>query len=309
MKIQPQRSPWPIIIIVIIMLTFFSMIVVGLVMLIMTTEDLNIGNVAVIPVKGVIMIDKSEQLFSAEVIAAATTITEQIKYAETDPAIQAIVFDINSPGGAPVASAEIARAIRECNKTTVAVIREVGASGAYWLASAADYIIANEVSTTGSIGVLGSYLQYSGLMERYNVSYERFVAGEYKDMGSPYREMSSKEKEMYQSKIDAMHDIFVREVAINRNLEEEYVETLATGQIYLGIEAKELGLVDEIGGKEEAYSYIENTLAIAVEPVEYEEEKSFLEMLASTLSNTGFHVGLGIGSALVENENAEISLG
>ncbi len=308
MKMQPQRNPWPIIIIVIAVLTLFSMIVIGFVTIMITAEDISTGNVAVIPIKGVIMIDKSEQLFSASTIAAATTIIQQIEKAEKDPQIQAIVFDINSPGGAPVASAEIARAIKECNKTTVAVVREVGASGAYWAASASDYIIANEVSITGSIGVLGSYLQYSGLMERYNVSYERFVGGQYKDMGTPYREMSSKEKQLYQSEIDLMHDIFVNAVAENRNMDPEYLQNLATGQVYLGVEAVELGLIDKLGGKKEAYDYIGNSLGIAVQPVAFEEDKSFIEMLASALDNTGFNVGLGIGNALVESDNADISL-
>ena len=305
---ETQRSPWLLIIIVIGILTVFSILVVGFVTLVLTGEDIKAGNVAVVPIKGVIMIDDSSDLFSATSIASSTSIVEQIEKAEKDPAIQAIVFDINSPGGAPVASAEIARAIKECNKTTVAVIREYGASGAYWAASAADYIIANEVSVTGSIGVLGSYLQYGGLMERYNVSYERFVAGEYKDMGSPYREMSGEEKQLYQSELDAMHDIFVKSVAENRGMSYENVDAMATGQIYLGIDAVDNGLIDELGGKKEAYAYIQNKLSITVEPVEY-EEKSFLQMLASAMDTNAFRVGQGIGSALVQNDdNARVSL-
>jgi protease-4 len=309
MKILPQpRSPWPLIIIVIGILTVFSIVVIGFVTMLVAGDDMQTGNVAVIPVKGVIMIDDTSSMFSASSIASSTSIVEQIEKAEYDASIQAIVLDINSPGGAPVASAEIARAVQETTKPTVAVIREYGASGAYWIASAADYIIANPVSVTGSIGVLGSYVQYSGLMERYNVSYERFVAGDYKDMGTPYREMSSEEKALYQSELNSMHDIFVKEVAANRNMEETYVESLATGQIYLGIDAVENGLIDELGGKTEAYAYIERTANMTVQPVEYEEEKSFVELLASALDNTGFNVGMGIGSALVESENAGIRL-
>ncbi|MFA6888821.1 MAG: signal peptide peptidase SppA [Candidatus Woesearchaeota archaeon] len=309
MKIpETTRSPWLLIIIVIGILTMFSIFVVGFVTLLFTGEDIQAGNVAIIPIKGVIMIDGSSDLFSASSVASSTSIIEQIEKAEKDSAIQAIVFDINSPGGAPVASAEITRAIKECNKTTVAVVREYGASGAYWAASAADHIIANEVSVTGSIGVLGSYLQYGGLMERYNVSYERFVAGDYKDMGSPYREMSTEEKSLYQSEINAMHRVFVQSVAENRGMSYEEVETLATGQIYLGIDAINNGLIDELGGKKEAYTYIETTLNIIVEPVEY-EEKSFFQMLASAMDNSAFKVGQGIGSALVETDNsARLSL-
>lgn len=259
------------------------------------------GNVAVIPIKGTIMIDNDESFFATSV-ASSTDIVKLIQKAENDPSIEAIVFDINSPGGAPVASAEIARAIKEAEKPTVAVIREVGASGAYWAASAADHIIANEISITGSIGVLASYLEYGDLLEEYNVSYARFVSGAHKDMGTPYREMTSEEAEIYQQTLDKLHAVFINAVAQNRDLEYAYVQELATGQIYVGSEALDLGLIDQLGGKEEAYDYIAQEVGITVEPVAFEEEKSFFEVLASALDNSAFHVGTGIGAVLVEND-------
>ncbi len=301
-NIEQQRSPWLIIIMVLFLLTIFSFVVVGFIAILLAGGETAVtGNVAVIPIKGVIMIDKEDKLFATGV-ASSTSIVALIEKAEKDTAVQAIVFDINSPGGAPVASAEISRAIKEATKPTVAVIREVGASGAYWAASAADLIIANEVSITGSIGVLASYLQYGDLLERYNISYERFIAGEYKDMGSPYRKMSEEEKELYQGELDIMHDIFIRSVAENRGLTYEYTESLATGQIYLGVQALDLGIVDQLGGKKEAYAYLEEQLGIDVKPVPYEEEKSFLELLASVLDSTAFHVGTGIGAVFVEED-------
>ncbi len=302
-KQEQQKSPWLIITGIVFLLTVFSFFVIGVVTILLATTDFETGNVAVIPIKGIIMIDEDSSLFSSSGIASATEIVEQIQKAQDDSSIEAIVFDINSPGGSPVASSEIARAIKEANKTTVAVIREVGASGAYWAASAADHIIANEVSITGSIGVLASYIEYSGLMERYNVSYERFVAGKYKDMGSPYKEMSDEEKAIYQSELNTMHDIFIKAVAENRNLEYDYVEELATGQIYIGVDALSLGLIDELGSKQEAYAYLEKEFGTAIIPVEYEEEKSFLEELMSALDQTAFHVGAGIGAVLVEEND------
>lgn len=303
-KQEPQRSPWIIILFVLFFLTCFSFFVIAVLTFLFTDNVLAGGNVAVIPIKGVIMIDEDSSLFSSSGIASSTEIVEQIQLAQEDPTIEAIILDINSPGGAPVASAEITRAIKEANKTTVAVIREVGASGAYWAASAADHIIANEVSITGSIGVLASYIEYSGLMERYNVSYERFVAGKYKDMGTPYREMSEEEKQLYQNELDLMHDIFIRAVAENRDLEYAYVKELATGQIYLGVTALELGLIDKLGSIQEAYTYIEETKGIEVEPVAFETEKSFWEELASALDQSAFHVGTGIGAVLVQDEES-----
>ena len=297
------RSPWLVVIGIIFLLSVFSFFVLGFVALMVSdTESVKAGNVAVIPIKGVIMINEDDSLFATGV-TSSTSVVALIEKAEQDETIEAIVFDINSGGGSPVASAEIARAIKESSKPTVAVIREVGASGAYWAASAADHIIANEVSITGSIGVLASYLEYGNLLERYNVSYERFTAGKYKDMGTPYREMSPEEKTLYQSELDIMHEIFIAAVAENRGLTYDTVEPLATGQIYLGVQAVENGLIDQLGGKQEAYAYLAEQLGVEVIPMPYEEEKSFLELLVSAMDNTAFNVGTGIGAVLVEEDN------
>ena len=90
---------------------------------------------------------------------------------EENKDIKAIVLEINSPGGSAVASDEIASAVKKSNKPTVAVIREAGASGGYWIASSTDHIIANRMSITGSIGVISSYLEFSGLIEKYWVGW------------------------------------------------------------------------------------------------------------------------------------------
>ncbi len=302
-KQEQPRTPWLLIMGGVILLFIVSFFVFCFVVILIASDSApTTGNVAVIPIKGVIMIDNEDSLFATSV-ASSTDIVKLIEKAEADPSIQAIVFDINSPGGAPVASAEISRGIKEANKTTVAVIREVGASGAYWAASAADHIIANEVSITGSIGVLASYLEYGDLLARYNVSYARFVSGNHKDMGTPYREMTTGEKEIYQQTLDKMHEVFINSVAENRGLEYDYVKELATGQIYLGSEALDLSLIDQLGGKQEAYAYVSSTHNITVEPVAFEEEKSFFEILASALDNSAFHVGTGIGAVLVEDDS------
>lgn len=296
---EARRSQWLIILIVLLLLTIFSFGVVGCVALMSVSDGLETGNVAIIPVKGVIVGDRGTDLFATG-YTISSDVVEQIEKAESDPAIQAMVIEINSPGGSAVASAEIAAALHDAKKPTIAVIREVGASGAYWVASATDHVIAHEVSITGSIGVFASYLQYGDLLTRFNVSYERFVAGEHKDMASPYREMTSEEKELYQQTIDTMRTVFIREVATARNLDYETVEVLATGQIYLGSEALDLGLVDQLGGKQEAYAYLNQTFDIEVVPVEYKTEKSFLELLANVFQDSAFHVGTGIGAVLVE---------
>jgi len=147
-------------------------------LLVSLLNNLNFGNVALISVEGIIMGGGSS--FGQEIVSSKT-IVDFLKDAEEKSRVEAVVLEINSPGGSAVASDEIASQIKKMEKPVVVVIREVGASGGYWVASAADYVIANRMSITGSIGVISSYLEFSGLMERYGVSYERLVAGEYKD--------------------------------------------------------------------------------------------------------------------------------
>jgi protease IV len=299
---KTERSPWLIVLAIIVVLAVFSIGVVSCVGVFVMDDGFTTGNVAVIPIKGPIVVDGDSSLFAATKYAVSGDIKNLITKAEEDQFIEAIVFDINSPGGSPVASAEIARAISETEKPTVAVIREVGASGSYWAAVSADHVIAHEVSIVGSIGVIASYLQYGDLLDEFNVSYERFVAGDHKDMGSPFREMDSVEKDKYQSILDQMHTIFIREVATARGLDKAYVRDLATGEIFLGATALNYGLIDQLGGKQEALDHLEAVLGTEVEPVPFESDPGFFELLAGVFDDTGFNVGTGIGSALAADE-------
>ncbi|MBI4983237.1 S49 family peptidase [Candidatus Woesearchaeota archaeon] len=175
-----------------IILTIIAAVFILLVLfpLILTIFDPSkYGNVALIKIEGVITSDGSSYLGSATV--SSPEIINFIQEADQDPKIKAILLEINSPGGSPVASDEIGTAVKRAKKPTIAVIREVGASGGYWIASAADHIIANRMSITGSIGVYSSYLEFSGLMEKYGIGYERLVAGEHKDTGFPILFLSS----------------------------------------------------------------------------------------------------------------------
>ena len=239
-----------------------------------------------------------------ESVASSDDIVELVEEADKNPSIKAIIFEINSPGGSPVASEEIANAILKTNKTTVAWIRDIGTSGAYWAASASEHVVASRASITGSIGVIGSYIEFPGLLERYNVTYRRLVAGKYKDMGSPYKEMTSEEQAIFQDILDELREYFVSEVAKNRQMSKKDVEKIANGLFYLGSEAKELGLVDELGGKDEVIRYIEAKENIKAELVEYEKEKGFLEALSGVLNKNSFILGKGIGSSLFHGKSA-----
>ncbi len=260
------------------------------------------GNVALIKIQGVITGDGASS-FGEDTISS-TQIVEFIQDAEESSQIKAIVLEINSPGGSPVASDEVGTAVKNAKKPVITVIREVGASGGYWIASASDYIIANKMSITGSIGVYSSFLEFSGAMEKYGIGYERVVGGENKDIGSPYLKLSEEKKKVLQAKIDKVHTYFIQEIASNRNLSESKVREMATGEFFLGSEALELGLIDELGDKETAEKHLKEKYGVEdVDYVIYESEKGFLEMLSGVISQGFFNVGEGIGASLLKDES------
>lgn len=241
---------------------------------------------ALIPIDGMIVSESGQAGLFTPAAAGSDTLVSYIESADKDPSISAIVLDINSPGGSPVASEEVARAVREATKPTVALIRDTGASGAYWVASAADRIVANRLSITGSVGVYASQLEFAGLLQRYNVTYRRLVAGELKDLGTPYKEMTPVEENLLQQKLDRMHAYFLDDVVRNRGLLPEQAEEVSTGMFFLGDEALDIGLVDELGGMDEVEAYLEDTLgADEIAFVEYRRTPGFLESLGALASS------------------------
>jgi len=260
-------------------------------------DDSKFGNVALISIEGEITGNGAQGFGNSAV--SSKEIVGFIEEAEDNSHIKVLLLEINSPGGSAVASDEIAAAVKKADKPVVALIREAGASGAYWIASASDHVVANRMSITGSIGVVSSYLEFSGLMQDYNVSYERLVAGENKDMGAPFKKLTVQEKAIMQQKLDKIHQFFIEEVAANRNLEISQVEKIATGEFFLGVEALELGLVDQLGGKEEAELFIREKYHLQdLDYVEYERQFGFFELLSGVMSTFFFNVGEGIGSML-----------
>jgi len=263
-------------------------------------------NVALIKIEGAITTER-EFSFFAPAGAVSDEIIKQIEQAVEDDRIEAIYFEINSPGGTVVASEEIANAIKKIDKPTVAFIREIGASGGYWVASASNYIIADPYSITGSIGVLSTYLNFGDLLKRYNITYEDLKGGKYKDIGSPYRKMKDDERALLQQRIDMIHQAFINEIAKNRNLPYEQAKEISTGIFYLGIQAKDLGLVDQVGSKDEVEDYLKELLnATEINYVQYLKPPGFLEALTGVLSKGFFYMGKGIASGLVELENMRL---
>jgi len=260
------------------------------------------GNVAVIKISGTITSGGANN-FGLE--TSATKIIAQIQDANEDPLVEALLIEINSPGGQPVASAEIMQAVKDSIKPSVAWIRESGASGAYWIASGADHVIAHPLSTTASIGVYGSYLEFSGFLEDKNITYQRLVSGERKDTGSMLRSLSYTEEQIMQAKLDLMHDYFIASVAENRNLSEDYVREYADGFFMLGQEAYEAKLIDELGSKEEVEAYLESINVSTIDYKYYHEKESFADLMFGMSKEHGFALGQGIVNE-VGNERLSI---
>jgi protease-4 len=179
-------------------------------------------------------------------------VISQIKKAEEDPAVKAIIFRIDSPGGTASASEEIATEVARCTKPTLASIGDVGASGAYMIASQCDEIMSTNSSAVGSIGVIMEIGDYSALAKKLGVKFLAIHEGEFKDAGSPWRSLTTTETAMLQADVRLSYDTFISIVAKGRDMSDADVRKLATGWAWPGVKAKTLGLVDSIGNYTDA---------------------------------------------------------
>jgi len=253
--------------------------------------------IAVIPIIGTIM--PADMGFSFQQKGAVSSdIIEFIKAAEEDDDIKGIILEINSPGGTVVASKEVATAVKAAKKPTTALIKDIGTSGAYWVASAADTIVADQLSLTGSIGVTASYLEFSKLFDEYGITYESLTTGKYKDIGSPFKELTADDESVLQKKLEKIHNAFVKEIANNRDLPEETVQQLATGIFYLGEEAYELGLIDHLGNKELAITLTEEAAGIEdAKIITYKKQRTIIDVLSSMSASSFYFMGRGMGES------------
>jgi len=212
------------------------------------------NKIAVIYLTGVI--SSSSDGFPAE-DGMVGSIQSQLKQALEDDHVKAIVLRINSPGGEVVASDTIYQAVRDASdkKPVVASIDSVGASGAYYAAVGADYIIATDVSITGSIGVILQTLTFGDLMGKIGVRSHTFKSGRYKDVLNPMREPTEDEKQLVQTLITEVYEKFVGIVAEERHVDLAKLKSdsgMADGRILSGTQAKAAGLVDATGNFEDA---------------------------------------------------------
>lgn len=188
--------------------------------------------------------------------APSEEIVSAIYAAEEDDNIRGILLEIDSYGGNAVAAEEIANALKDAQKPTVAVIRGAGTSAAYWAATGADRIIASALSDIGGIGATASYTDASKFNENEGFTFNKLSTGIYKDYGNPDKPLTEAERALIMRDLEIMKDKFVQAVADNRGMSIAEVEALADGSTVLGETALTKKLIDQIGNLEDAKAYL-----------------------------------------------------
>lgn len=224
------------------------------------------------------------------VISHSSGIIEQLHEYEEDVKVKAIILRIDSPGGGVGPSQEVHREVLKIKKKkkVVASMGAVAASGGYYIACASDHIFANPGTITGSIGVLMEFANLEDLFKKIGIKGLVLKSGEHKDIGSPFREMTVEEKKIIQSVIDNVHQQFIQAVADGRKMDRSRVAQVADGRILTGEQAKQLGLIDQIGNLQDAIETTSKMVGIEGKPVIlYPKKKfSFLDLLLSEIAGT-----------------------
>ena len=206
--------------------------------------------IAIIDISGVLLNAYEQGLFSEGEHPVSFTV-EKLHAAESDNRVKAVVLRINSPGGSVTASdvlyEEIKRFKEKTRKPVIAHFQDVGASGAYYLACAADEITAERTTVTGSIGVIMQMVDFTGTLGKLGIETDAIKSGPFKDAGSPLRKMQPEERKVFQGLVDGFYRRFVEVVGEGRpKLTPEKILTLADGRVYTAEQALEAGLVDQI---------------------------------------------------------------
>lgn len=198
------------------------------------------ARVAVVPIEGE--------------IRRSDDFVETVADLEKDDGVAAVVVRIDSPGGAVAPSQEMFDAVRHLAgvKPVVASLGSVAASGGYYVAAASDAIVASPGTLTGSIGVVMSLTNVTGLLAKLGVETDILKAGARKDMGSPFRPLTAEDRALFQQILDEVHTQFIDAVARGRRMDPAALRKLADGRVFTGQQAKAAGLVDELGGLDEA---------------------------------------------------------
>jgi protease-4 len=262
--------------------------------------------IALIYAVGIISSGASNDSASGQVLGSDTMV-EYLRKARADSSIRAIVLRIDSPGGSAVASDVIWREImltRE-RKPVIASMSDVAASGGYYIAMPAHAIVAQPATLTGSIGVVLVRFVIDGTLDKLGINMETVKQGRYADLFSPVRPFTPDERKKVGELMQATYDAFVEKAAAGRNTTPERIDAIAQGRVWTGKQAKELGLVDELGGLDRALAIAKDRAKIApgteVELVVFPPKKSLFEVVSDPWARSDGSATLG---ALLGARNA-----
>jgi protease-4 len=222
-------------------------------------------NVAVIPMNGTLFASEpfSLALEDGEGWTTSDYVRATIREAENDNSINGIILSVDSPGGESVAGEEIAKELAHAEKPVVALIRGTGTSAAYWASLGADHIIASRNSYVGSIGAVYSYLDTSIKNEKEGLTFNIVQSGELKGIGNENKPLTAEEREVIERDVNIIHANFVDDIVQYRGLLAGNIEKLANGAPMLGEMARDLGLIDEVGGAAEAEAFLASQIGHA----------------------------------------------
>lgn len=244
--------------------------------------------VAVIPVEGTIAPSDSS-LGGVQPTVTPEGLADALAQAADDSSVRAVVLEVNSPGGGVTASDEMHQSILDfkesSGKPVVVSMGDTAASGGYYISTAADRILANETTLTGSLGVIIQLNNFQEIADRYGYKQVVIKSGEFKDIGNAFRELTPEERDIFQGIVDQSYEEFVDVISSGRDLPKDRVRELADGRIYSGEDARRLDLVDSFGGLDEAANAAEN-LADAEETtvVRYVQTPTLTDTILSGLS-------------------------
>jgi protease IV len=225
------------------------------------------------------------------VIVDVDEVVRELKSHRENPGVRAVVLRINSPGGVVAPTQELHDAVlrlRQAGKPVVASLGAVAASGGYYVAVACDQVYANPGTLTGSIGVIMQLANFEQLMKKVGVDYVVVKAGQFKDLGNVSRPMNADERRVMQALLDDVHGQFIGAVAAGRKLPREEVQRFADGRIFSGTQAKELKMVDALGGLEEAVEAAAKLANLPMPPAVIQPRRKFsiMDLLRNQFSGT-----------------------
>lgn len=210
---------------------------------------------AILPLEGPIMEGQGPSIFPSFMQSSISRAEEYLDEINKNKRYKGLILEINSPGGSPYKSKRLAQKVEKLDLYKVARIKEQGTSGAYWIAAACDKIVADELSNVGSIGTISVRPDFSEFLKNLGIKMDIEEKGKFKGQGMPFSEISEEEKERRKEVLEEINEMFKDYIKRKRNVNEE--GDVLEGKVFLGREAKNVGLIDYLGDRDKAIEVFE----------------------------------------------------